>query len=199
MSTHAKTTIRDEQDKPILSFYRQMDGYFEGHGEELQEFLKEFKIVNGYSSNTEKQANGMSCLAAQLVAHFKDGIGEIYICDHNNNEEYNYLIRYITPINGERAGKVSLIGKTEGETRVFPLYDEIIPSNIIKTVSFVYDKQDGSKPAWRTVEVTEETDNHFGGIEGGAFKKFLKHKILGGRIIFERGAGKLLDGAGNRV
>jgi len=187
MSTHAKTTIRDEQDKPILSFYRRCDGYYSGIGKELAEFLKDFRVTNGYGlGDNTKTANGMSCLAAQLVAHFKTGIGGVYICGHNDNEEYNYLVRYITPTNGERAGKVSLIGITTSETRVFPLYDEIIPT-VIKTVSFVYDKgrSSGEEPKWRTIEVIQETEDYIDGLQNGEFRRFSKCKIVGGKIITE--------------
>ena len=82
--------------KNILCMYRQYDGYMSGHGAELAEFLQDFNIVNGYNSTTPKRsANGMGCLAAQLIAHFKDGIGNIYIHEPNATdcgEEFTYTI-----------------------------------------------------------------------------------------------------------
>lgn len=78
-----------------ISFYRQMDGYPEGHGKELAEFLKGFTIVNGYGQVTDKMANGMDCLALQIVAHFKEGIGGFYAIKHNSKghgEEYTYTV-----------------------------------------------------------------------------------------------------------
>jgi hypothetical protein len=61
--------------------YRQYDGYPEGHGVDLAEFLDDFNVVNGLGANTypKKTANGCGCLAAQLVQHFKDGPGGIYL------------------------------------------------------------------------------------------------------------------------
>jgi len=61
--------------------YRQYDGYPTGHGLELAEFLSQFTMVNGLSTNeTRKVANGMGCLAAQLVSNFKAGeAGQFYL------------------------------------------------------------------------------------------------------------------------
>ena len=53
---------------PFVCMYRQFDGYPTGHGAELAEFL-----------NSGKIANGMNCLAAQLVANFKKDSGGIYL------------------------------------------------------------------------------------------------------------------------
>lgn len=87
----------------ILCMYRQYDGYIDGHGRELAEFLEDFNIVNGYNHDTPvRSANGIGCLAAQLIAHFKDGIGNIYIHEPNASdcgEEYTYTIY-------EKKGKV---------------------------------------------------------------------------------------------
>lgn len=85
-----------EEKQNILCMYRQYDGYLSGHGAELAEFLQDFTVVNGYNSGTPKRsANGMGCLAAQLIAHFKDGIGNIYIHEPNDSdcgEEYTYTV-----------------------------------------------------------------------------------------------------------
>jgi len=58
--------------------------------------LQDFNVVNGYNPDTpERSANGMGCLAAQLITHFKDGIGNIYIHEPNDSdcgEEYTYTI-----------------------------------------------------------------------------------------------------------
>jgi len=45
--------------------------------------------------NPGKVANGMGCLAAQIVAHFKDGAGGIYLFpagSRNCGEDYTYLV-----------------------------------------------------------------------------------------------------------
>ena len=66
---------------PLVCLYRQFDGYPSGHGAELANFLKGIKLGNGIADNPKmgKFANGMGCLAAQLVAHFKKSVGGFYI------------------------------------------------------------------------------------------------------------------------
>ena len=80
-----------------VNMYRQFDGYPEGHGLELAEFLKDFNIINGIGSSTElgTHANGSGCLAAQMVKHFKEIVGNIYLHPHNDDlgwEEYIYTV-----------------------------------------------------------------------------------------------------------
>ena len=109
MGTRSLTYILDEYNSAqtegvfvrdnIICMYRQYDGYLDGHGKELAEFLQDFTVVNGYNSATpDRSANGMSCLAAQLVAHFKNGIGNIYLYPTNTKdvgEEFIYIISLI--------------------------------------------------------------------------------------------------------
>jgi len=100
MGTRSLTKIIEKCDdgskETITTMYRQYDGYLDGHGVELAEWLLNFHIVNGISLNeTRLIANGMGCLAAQMFAYFKDGPGNIY-CMHPNaqdcGEEYLYEI-----------------------------------------------------------------------------------------------------------
>jgi hypothetical protein len=82
--TFVYSSYKDEagfqQHSPIINLYRQYDGYPEGHGAEIYEFLAPFTLVNGLGAEDDRKvANGMSCLAAQLVAHFKDGAGQFYL------------------------------------------------------------------------------------------------------------------------
>jgi hypothetical protein len=80
MGTRALTFVYDADNQPILNLYRQYDGYIEnGHGSELAEFLAGKKLVNGFGKESNDIANGMGCLAASLVAHFKDTVGGFYI------------------------------------------------------------------------------------------------------------------------
>lgn len=100
MGTRSLTYIKDQyEDNNIICMYRQYDGYLTGHGKELAEFLQDFTVVNGYSIDTPaRSANGVSCLAAQLVAHFKNGIGNIYLYPTNTSdvgEEFIYTISLI--------------------------------------------------------------------------------------------------------
>ena len=90
MGTRSLTYVYDDYDitTPIVCMYRQFDGYPAGHGQELIDFLKPIKLVNGLSlDNKQKVANGMGCLAAQLVAHFKDGPGQFYLYEPELNQD----------------------------------------------------------------------------------------------------------------
>ena len=102
MGTRSLTYIEEsygenrEKKQNILCMYRQYDGYLSSYGMDLAKFLQDFTVVNGYNSLTPKRAaNGMGCLAAQLIAHFKDGIGNVYIYHpdaEDCGEEYTYTI-----------------------------------------------------------------------------------------------------------
>ena len=85
---------RNEKEIPLLKIYQQYDGYLQGVGYELAEFLREFEIVNGFGFGAEfgKTANGTGCLAAQFVAKFKTEVGNLYITIPEDNEEYNYKV-----------------------------------------------------------------------------------------------------------
>jgi hypothetical protein len=95
MGTRALTFVY-EGDKPLVNLYRQYDGYPTGHGAELAQFLSEFHITNGISSGeTRRTANGMGCLAAQVVAFFKESVGGFYIYSVDSVEcgqDYEYHV-----------------------------------------------------------------------------------------------------------
>jgi hypothetical protein len=79
MGTRSLTYVYNGE-TPILCMYRQFDGYPTGHGAELAEFLSDGKLVNGIPfGEKSKIFNGMGCLAAQMVAHFKETPGGFYI------------------------------------------------------------------------------------------------------------------------
>jgi hypothetical protein len=100
--TRVFNTYKDEKNnkqvkQQLVNMYRQYDGYPEGHGTELADFLKSGKVVNGIGSTneTERLFNGAGCLAAQMIAHFKDGAGGFYIepiTAKNCGQEYEYEI-----------------------------------------------------------------------------------------------------------
>ena len=99
MGTRSLTFVFEsykDGDVPILCLYRQYDGYPEGHGAELAEFLSGNRVVNGLSLNPGKVFNGMGCLAASLVAHFKKAPGQFYIhapiLGREDGQEYEYHI-----------------------------------------------------------------------------------------------------------
>jgi len=94
MGTRSLTFVYDG-DKPIINMYRQYDGYPEGHGIELADFLMSGEMVKGYSDNDAKQFNGMGCLAAQMIVHFKKSVGGFYIHAVTDTEcwqDYEYHV-----------------------------------------------------------------------------------------------------------
>jgi hypothetical protein len=78
MGTRSLTYVYSDK-TPVVCMYRQFDGYPSGHGAELSEFLNGFEIVNGFAAVKPKLANSMGCLAAQMIAHFKVGVGGFYL------------------------------------------------------------------------------------------------------------------------
>ena len=90
-------------DKSSINMYRQYDGYPRGHGLELAEFLSDFTIVNGLGADSYKGkiANGSSCLAAQLVQHFKDGPGNVYLEALDDGDHWEEYIYTLFPKEGE--------------------------------------------------------------------------------------------------
>lgn len=97
MGTRSSTYVYSSGNKPIVCMYRQLDGYPSGHGVELAEFLNSGKIVNGIPAGYQQLIfNGMGCLAATMVAHFKDGPGGFYlhVPDLNQDcwQEYEYHV-----------------------------------------------------------------------------------------------------------
>ena len=78
MGTRSLTFVYDGN-VPVINIYRQFDGYPSGHGHELAQFLNSKILVNGYGEQNSAEANGMGCLAAQLIVQLKHGVGGIYI------------------------------------------------------------------------------------------------------------------------
>ena len=74
MGTRSLTHFQDK-DVVLCTLYRQMDGYPDGHGNELAEILRNFHITNGIRGDDErtkpKLANGMGCLSAQVITLLK--------------------------------------------------------------------------------------------------------------------------------
>jgi len=97
MATRAIIRIADRKEgvsfneHPLISkhhIYHHYDGYPEYLGVTLANYLSDISVVNGISGNT-KVANGLGCLAAQLVCHLKlanagcDEDGKIHIPSGN--------------------------------------------------------------------------------------------------------------------
>lgn len=95
MGTRSTTKILDEQGNHLVTLYRQFDGYPTGHGTDLANFLKARTLVNGFGMDmtAKTHANGMGCLAAQLITALKgDQIGNIYVTNEGDSQEYNYTV-----------------------------------------------------------------------------------------------------------
>lgn len=102
MGTRSLTVVKEAlKSKDIIVMYRQFDGYPSGHGAELKAFLEPLKLVNGLGRDSHNVANGMSCLAAQLVMHFKgnqpfsDIAGGFYLYPsgtRDTGEEFIYTV-----------------------------------------------------------------------------------------------------------
>ena len=93
MSTRANVVfMQDDEQKAVI--YKHWDGYPTGFGHELAEFLDGKKIVNGIRPDAKNIFNGMGCLAASVVAHFKEGPGDVYL-DGKVSEwvDYTYVVQ----------------------------------------------------------------------------------------------------------
>jgi hypothetical protein len=91
MGTNSTTKIY-EDGKLMLALYKQFDGYPDGWGLELKEFIRSKKWVNGISGDASKVFNGAGCFALQLVCAFKKQAGDIYATTEDDKQEYNYTI-----------------------------------------------------------------------------------------------------------
>ena len=95
MGTRSLTYVYEGR-HPVVCLYRQYDGYPTGHGAELAEFLMGYDIVNGFGEKRAKLANGMGCLAAQMVAHFKTETGNFYlhapILKRDDGQDFEYHV-----------------------------------------------------------------------------------------------------------
>ncbi len=115
MSIPCLTVIEDMDGREIAVLYRHHDGYPEEHGRELAEFLSGIRIVSElpekdppdglvrvvfkprdkFMYNGERIAEGMTCLAAQIVAFFKQEAGGFHLFpagDRVEDESYTYHV-----------------------------------------------------------------------------------------------------------
>lgn len=110
-----------EDHEDICTIYQQFDGYLDGVGRELYDFLQDTNMVNGISAGQEGMvANGMGCLAAQFVAAHKDGAGGFYMHPNSaGDEEYVYLVNSNWDDSGGFLGKpgpLQVVVRDHGET-----------------------------------------------------------------------------------
>ena len=92
MGTRSLTVFNDEwKNEEIVVLYRQYDGYPEGHGTDLLTFI-----------DNMKSRNGMGCLAAQVISHFKEETGNFYLYSAGTRdigEEFIYTLYYTEELN----------------------------------------------------------------------------------------------------
>ena len=144
MGTRSLTFVYDGEE-PIINMYRQFDGYPTGHGAELAEFLAPFDMVSGIPVGKDvkprKMANGMGCLAAQLVANFKDGAGQFYLyptsaVDCGQDYEYHIYnkdkeLRFAITNRG-----CNFFGLTQSDTN-----ERIFEGNLVEFTEFCTEKE----------------------------------------------------------
>lgn len=96
MGTRSLTHIK-ERGQTLVTIYQQYDGYPTGVGADLKRIAGQTEIVNGYTPAMAAgtHANGMGCLAAQVVAALKTGLGGGYIYPPDSadcGEEFTYTL-----------------------------------------------------------------------------------------------------------
>ena len=83
-------------DSIVAQVYQQYDGYLEGVGKSLADWLMPKIMVNGIPDYEHDYANGIGDLAAQYVHDFKDRIGYLYLYSPEWDAEewcdYNYKV-----------------------------------------------------------------------------------------------------------
>jgi hypothetical protein len=130
MGTRSVTFVEDDGER-YVAMYRQMDGDPTGMGADIKKFLTGFSLCNGISfgNDTSKQFNGLGCLAASLVAEFKDGIGGIYLYPTNTDTEW---IDYTYTIYADRIGGTFADGYGDIKLKVIKVgYDGERPDKVI--------------------------------------------------------------------
>jgi len=118
MGTRSTTTVYDEE-TPILSFYRQFDGYPSGHGQEVADFLTGKTIVNGIGADDGTIFNGPGDLAVRLLAALKgdvDKAGALYCIPHDQagDEDYHYDVVVTPPAGWGAEGTIVVKVKSYG-------------------------------------------------------------------------------------
>jgi hypothetical protein len=104
----------------ISLIYVQYDGYPEGHPLETAEWLSTAKVVNGLGMNeTQLVFNGAGCLAAQLIARFKDGPGGTYIHNLESRGESWEDYLYDIIVKEDRTIEYVCYDNNEDKTEIF--------------------------------------------------------------------------------
>lgn len=95
MGTNHLTLFNNSDGEEICVMYGVQDGRPRCYGLELAKFIKDIKLVNGIDIVDGGVANGIECLVAQVIKHFKSGPGDFYIFPagkRNMFKEYIYTV-----------------------------------------------------------------------------------------------------------
>ena len=112
--------------------YRHYDGYFGmgGQGHDLYEFLKDRRIISGYTQDDigKRVSNGAGCLAASMVAAFKQEseLGGIYLLPPPSLEgvaEDNILRTLVEHANAQGAEYTYIVRVEHGEPILVTVLD----------------------------------------------------------------------------
>jgi len=94
MGTRCVVEVLDEDGEQLVCLFGMFDGFYDSVGKDLHEFVSKFTIVNGLSHQESAIANGMGCLALQLVSHLKKKPGVWYaLSGVRSNEKYHYVVQ----------------------------------------------------------------------------------------------------------
>ena len=88
-------SFSEKPEKKLVSIYNQYDGYPEGLGVTIANYLDGKRIVNGIGGDSSAVFNGLGCLAASLIAELKEEAGNIYIEDPERPSgwiDYEYYV-----------------------------------------------------------------------------------------------------------
>ena len=88
-------SFSEKPNKTIVDIYHHYDGYPEGLGVKLASYLNDYHIVNGAGKEGDTLFNGLGCMAASIIAHLKDGPGNVYIENKESPHswlDYNYYV-----------------------------------------------------------------------------------------------------------
>lgn len=96
MGTRSCTIFRDAG-VDLACLRCSSDGYPDGHGKLLAQWLQGMTLINGIAGSdrlSSSAANGIGCLAAQAFVHFKDRIGCVYAESPNYTKyiDYTYVV-----------------------------------------------------------------------------------------------------------
>lgn len=114
--------------------YKQFDGYPDGYGVELANFLLSRKLVNGIGTD-RNVFNGVGCLAAAHVAHFKTEAGGIYMCPTEHNDEgvsYAYYVTITWNFPDKFSINMVVKGGYTGEVEFDGTPEEFLNSKLVK-------------------------------------------------------------------